>query len=412
MTPARDLTDMDRNVAFYPWFKFLQNMLFWQAVWFLYFQSELSAAEAVLLYAIYDVATTAMEVPSGYMSDRLGRRVTLVASAVAGLAGAALLGLGTGFAVFAAAQILLGAGSAFASGTDSALLYKSLAARGRADEIERQELRAWRFSFVALALSAFLGGLMSIWNTSLPFLASAAAFVGVLVITIGFREPGRTDADLPQGAELVRLGSLRAALTEPVLVWLFALAVLMYVFSHILFVFGQPFILQALQARGLEQDAPAISGIVSALMMLISVLASMVAPVLRRRLGLPLILLVAFGVQITLSGTLAVTDAAPAIAVLFLRMVPNSLARPFILARVQPMLKNDSRATYLSLQSLAGRLILAASLFLASFAIGDQAAMSHADIRLILGWYAGAGIVCLCLLAVLAGRLPIDGKRP
>lgn len=411
MTPARGRTDMDRNVAFYPWFKFLQNMLFWQAVWFLYFQSELSAAEAVLLYAIYDVATTAMEVPSGYMSDRLGRRVTLLASAVAGLAGAALLGLGTGFAVFAAAQILLGAGSAFASGTDSALLYESLAARGRADEIERQELRAWRFSFVALALSAFLGGLMSTWNASLPFLASAAAFVGVLVITIGFREPGRTDAELPQGAELLRLGSLRAALTEPVLVWLFALAVLMYVFSHILFVFGQPFILQALQARGLEQDAPAISGIVSALMMLISVLASMVAPVLRRRLGLPLILLVAFGLQIALSGTLAVTDAAPAIAVLFLRMVPNSLARPFILARVQPMLKNDSRATYLSLQSLAGRLILAASLFLASFVIGDQAVMGHDDIRLILGWYAGAGIVCLCLLAVLAGRLPIDGKR-
>ncbi|MDK3071597.1 MFS transporter [Sedimentitalea sp. JM2-8] len=411
MTPARSPTDMDRNVAFYPWFKFLQGMLFWQAVWFLYFQSELSAAEAVLLYAIYDVATTAMEVPSGYMSDRLGRRVTLVASAVAGLAGAALLGLGTGFAVFAAAQILLGAGSAFASGTDSALLYESLAARGRVDEIERQELRAWRFSFVALALSAFLGGLMTIWNASLPFLASAAAFLGVLLITIRFSEPVRTDTELPQGAELIRLGSLRTALTEPVLVWFFALAVLMYVFSHILFVFGQPFILQALQARGLEQDAPAISGIVSALMMLISVLASMFAPVLRRRLGLPMILLLAFGLQIALSGTLAATDAAPAIAVLFLRMVPNSLARPFILARVQPMLQNDSRATYLSLQSLAGRLILAASLYLASFAMGDQARMDHADIRLILGWYAGTGIVCLCLLAVLAGRLPIDGKR-
>jgi MFS family permease len=401
---------MDRNVALYPWFQFLRNLLFWQAVWFLYFQSELSAAEAILLYAIYDVATTAMEVPSGYMSDRLGRRITLIASALAGLAGTALLGFGTGFAVFAAAQVLLGASSAFASGTDSALLYESLSARGREDQIERQELRAWRFSFIALALSAFLGGAMSIWGASLPFLASAVAFAGVLVVTIGFTEPGRADIQLPQGAELVRLGSLRAALTEPVLIWLFGLSVLMYIFSHILFVFGQPFILQALTEIGLEQDAPAISGTVSALMMLVSLVASMFAPALRRKIGLPLILLFAFGLQVALSGSLVMSDAAPAIAVLFLRMVPSSLARPFILARVQPMLHRDSRATYLSLQSFAGRLILAASLYIASLATTERTLMNHSDIRLILGWYVAAGLVCLIALAVTAGRLPIEGK--
>ncbi|MBM7068704.1 hypothetical protein [Actibacterium sp. 188UL27-1] len=44
--------------------------------------------------AIYDVATTVLEVPSGYMSDRLGRRMTLIASAAFGVAGAVLLGVG------------------------------------------------------------------------------------------------------------------------------------------------------------------------------------------------------------------------------------------------------------------------------------------------------------------------------
>mgnify|MGYP003564626886 CR=1 FL=1 len=70
------------NVPLYRWSRFLRNLLFWQAVWFLYFQNSLSAAEAILLYAVYDVATTALEVPSGYMSDRIGRRFTLLASAV------------------------------------------------------------------------------------------------------------------------------------------------------------------------------------------------------------------------------------------------------------------------------------------------------------------------------------------
>ena len=25
-----------RNIALYPWFKFFQNLLFWQAIWFLF----------------------------------------------------------------------------------------------------------------------------------------------------------------------------------------------------------------------------------------------------------------------------------------------------------------------------------------------------------------------------------------
>lgn len=405
------MTGTARNVALFPWFKALQNLVFWQAVWFLYFQSQLSAAEAILLYAVYDVATTALEVPSGYMSDRWGRRITLIASALAGLAGALLLGLGGGFAVFAAGQALLGASSAFASGTDSALLYESLVAEGREDEIEAQELRAWRFSFVALALSALLGGVMALADGALPFLAGALAFVGVALVTLGFGEPDRTDHDLPQGAELVRLGSLRAALTEPVLIWLFALAVLMYVFSHVLFVFGQPFILQALAETGLQQDAPLVSGTVSSVMMLVSVAASLIAPGLRHALGLPLILMVAFGLQIALSGALALSDSALAIAVLFLRMVPNSLSRPFILARIQPLLRNDSRATYLSLQSLVGRLILAASLAVAAMVTTDQGQMAHAEIREVLGWYVGAGLICLVTLAIAARRLPIERHR-
>ena len=92
---------MSANIRLYPWFQFFRNLLFWQAIWFLYFQKELSAAEAILLAAIYDIATTALEVPSGYMSDRLGRRVTLIIAIAVKIAGALLLAFGDTFAVFA-----------------------------------------------------------------------------------------------------------------------------------------------------------------------------------------------------------------------------------------------------------------------------------------------------------------------
>ena len=157
MDIAQHGSETARNVALYPWFKFFKSLIFWQAIWFLFFQNRLSAGEAILLYAIYDIGTTVLEVPSGYMSDRMGRRFTLIASMVAGIAATVLLAVGDGFLVFALAQVFLGASAAFASGTDSALLYESLAATGRQSDIERQEIRAWRFSFTALAVSRSFG---------------------------------------------------------------------------------------------------------------------------------------------------------------------------------------------------------------------------------------------------------------
>ncbi len=393
-----------RNIALYPWFKFFQNLLFWQAIWFLFFQSELSAAEAILLYAFYDVATTVLEVPSGYMSDRWGRRRTLIISAVAGLISAVLFATGSGFWAFALAQFAMGAHIAFASGTDSSLLYESLAEAGREDEVEHHELRAWRASFSALALSAITGGALALIGMRLTFAGHAIAFAALIVIALAFAEPSRASSD-PDKVPFAE--ALREALSQPVLIWISSVAILMYGFSHLPFVFGQPFILSALDAIGLAGEAPLVSGAVTSLMMLLSVATSWIAPGLRERLGLRGILLLAFGIQIGLAGGLALTGSALAIGLLFLRMVPDSFSRPFILARVQPMLRDGVRATYLSLQSLIGRLLFAGSLAVASTSASTVGTMAPGEIQAILGVYAAVGLIFLAVLAFLSRRLSV-----
>jgi MFS family permease len=401
-----------QNIALYPWFKFFRSLTFWQAIWFLFFQDMLSAADAILLYAIYDIGTIVLEVPSGYMSDRLGRRVTLILSAFAGLGGAVFLAMGESFQAFAMAQVCLGASTAFASGTDSALLYESLAATGREGEIEAQELKAWRVSFIALALSAVLGGAGYGLGQLLPFYAGIAAFACALAVTFGFKSLPRRPVASPEGAEILRLASLKTALRMPVLNWLFGLSVLMYVFSHIPYVFGQPFILQALSNTGFQGDAPLVSGFVTAIMMLVSVAVSLYARALRHLLGLSAILLLAFALQIALSAALSLSGQAIAIAILFLRMIPDALSKPFILARIQPLLNDETRATYISLQSFCGRLIFAGALLLTSRFASSSGPMPAAEIQQILGWYALAGLACLIVLALIATRLKIDNKRP
>lgn len=395
-----------RNIALYPWFKFFQNLLFWQATWFLFLQSELSASEAILLYAIYDIATTALEVPSGYMSDRLGRRRTLIFSAVAGLLAGGLFVFGGGLWAFAFAQVAMGAHIAFASGTDTSFLYESLIEEGREVEVETMEVRAWRFGFAALAFSAVSGGALALMGMRLPFAANALAFVVLLAITLRLAEPQRkTGRPIP--GEVTHFGALRAALTHPVLTWLFAISVLMYAFSHVPFVFGQPFILASLGAWGLGGEAPLVSGAVTTLMMLLSLVTSWLAPGIRKMLGLSGILLLAFAIQIALIGGLALTGSALAIALLFLRMVPDSFSRPFILARIQPMLSDDVRATYLSLKSLVGRVLFAGSLMLASTSATGVGEMPYGEIRVILASYAIAGLAGIVILGVAASRRKI-----
>ena len=394
---------MTRNIRLYPWFQFFRNLLFWQAIWFLYLQAELSAAEAILLAAVFDVATTVLELPSGYLSDRVGRRITLVLAMVAGTAGAFLLGIGDGFATFALGQVLLGVSIAFTSGTDSALLYESLAREGRAGEVEAQELNAWRFNFTGLAVSALLGGLIASVAPAWAFHATAAASAIALGLALAFREPEHieTTETFTSGRQI---GDIRAALANRTLGWLFVLAVAMYVLSHVPFVFGQPFILEALDAQGVSRDAAVVSGAVSASMMLISVAATWAAPALRQRLGLANLFLLALGIQVFLIAMLALTNHPVIIAFLLIRMVPNAFARAYLLAQIQPLIPDRSRATYLSVQSFTGRLIFAGSLMAAAGG-ASAGALTYADNQVILVGYLVAGLVVLAGLAVAVRRV-------
>jgi len=92
------------------------------------------------------------------------------------------------------------------------------------------------------------------------------------------------------------------------------------------------------------------------------------------------------------------------IAFLVIRMVPNAFARAFILARIQPLVSDISRATYLSLQSFTGRLLFAGSLMVASGG-ASQGALGYVENRVILAGYLVAGLVVLAGLAVTARRV-------
>ncbi len=302
-------------------------------------------------------------------------------------------------------------GGAFASGTDEAILYESLAASDRTDEIEAQEVVAWRYSFAALALSAITGGAMALIDPRMPFVAGAIAMIRLIWVTFLMVEPPRTSPSA-EGSELLRVTHLGDAFRNPMLLWFFALTVAMYGFSHLSFVFGQPFIREALDGAGFAASAPLVSGAVTALMMVISVVASLFTLKLRAAVGLPVLLLGAFALQIAITGVMALTDSAIVLVFLLLRMVPDALSRPFILGQIQPLLPDDSRATWLSLKSFVGRLVFATALAAGAVSTTGAGTLPYADIAEILTVAVAIGLVLLAALALTARVITQNPKTP
>ncbi len=112
---------------------FLKNLRFFEPFLLLYFRESFSFFRIGVLYAVREVSTNVLEVPTGLLADRIGRRRTMVLSMVAYLLAFAIFFLTRNFGLYTVAMVLFGAGEALRSGTHKALILSYLKARGWED---------------------------------------------------------------------------------------------------------------------------------------------------------------------------------------------------------------------------------------------------------------------------------------
>jgi predicted MFS family arabinose efflux permease len=392
---------MERNLALYPAYQAARNLMFWQPIFFLYFASFLPLSQVLVLEAVYYAAVVVFEVPSGYLSDRWGRRPMLVTAMIATTAAYLLFAWTSAWETFVVAQVLLAAGMAFNSGTDSALLYDSLAQSGKAHEFGAREGRAQGWGFAAMALAASADGVLAGIDLRVAYVGSAAGAVVALGLALGFEEPHIEDA---AASPLRQLGHVLRQLGTPTLTWLFALAVSAFVFNHVPYEFFQPY-LGFLLAGHTESFAwtPLAAGATQATAMLLSVFASRRAADAGRVLGPAPVLLGAMVLQgLVIAGMALVIHPAIVVLIVF-RSVPGALIGPVLGSVIHPRLPAGIRATYLSVQSLAARLAFAGALALASYAVGDIETLTPASMSDVL-WMALVGLACVLVILALTMR--------
>jgi len=128
----------------------------------LFFQENgLSLQQVMILQGIYSFMVAAMEIPSGYLADVFGRKHTMILGTIFCFLGFLVISLSFNFWYFFIGEIILGIGSSFISGADSALMYDSLAESKKEEEYTKVEGVAYGIGNFSEAIAGICGGLLA-----------------------------------------------------------------------------------------------------------------------------------------------------------------------------------------------------------------------------------------------------------
>jgi MFS family permease len=180
-----------RNIPLIYTDAFLRGFNIYAAIFIIYVGQVFgSYMMAMSLFAITQISAVVSELPSGIMSDKLGRKWTQVSGAVCGFLGVLCYAAGTGFSVFAAGAILLGIADAMFSGNEDALLYDTLKQNNKSEEFQKYKGRIGSLDQTSLGISAVVSsGVVLLWGLHAAVIATAIPMFLSIIVCLFIIEP-------------------------------------------------------------------------------------------------------------------------------------------------------------------------------------------------------------------------------
>ncbi|MCB9679178.1 MAG: MFS transporter [Alphaproteobacteria bacterium] len=350
----------------------------------------LDLTDVFLLQSLYAIATVLLEVPTGAVADRLGKRTSLLWATVCFLLGVGMYGLGTGFWTFLVAEIALAVGSALFSGADEGFLYDLLVYEGREDAFTEVSGRIGSTRMLVFAVANLVGGLVATWSLRATFFASLVGPVIALFLVLGLGEASTVRAASYGG--LVR-DSLRFVRKHQLVRWYVLLLAVLGASSQWLLWLYQPY----MELAGWPIWA---FGLGFAGFNLTAALAGRYAGAFERRLG-------SRGALVGLGVLQVVTPLAMALLVHPVSVLAvaghqavRGMMRPIVNRRILLYVYADKRSTVLSLGTLGNRLLFAVTAPI----VGAVAGIASLQLVLTLQFVATASL--LVALAWMWRRMP------
>ena len=308
----------------------------------------LSVPDVFLLQGIFAATLFLTEIPTGYLSDRWGRRGTTILGSALRFAGMLLYFNGSGFWTFAAAEVVSGIGVSCHSGTLDALTYETLTEGKREGEYRRVCGHQRSLFFGAEALGSVLAGLLAVFTLRGPVAACLLLTGGGLVLSLLLMEPARHAVREEKNVrDLLRICS-KSVIHDGRLRGIIALFSVIATMGLALFWFTQPY-------QGMIGLPLAFYGLAHAVIVLAGAIASRYAHALDRILSDQLTLLL---LAILMAGSavgLGFVSSIWGLGFFLLTRVAWALVVPVSNDIVNRLTSSGERATVLSLKAFGQR---------------------------------------------------------
>lgn len=347
---------------------FISDFWLHTPIWILFFASKgYSLLDIAFINMFFWWSIVLFEIPTGYVADLFGRKISIVLSYLIQSFGIALFVVSKNEIVLIISSIIWGLGITLSSGADTAWLYdeiqySEMIIQGRTKNQANGRYRnvygsAQSLSYFSLAISQVLGGFIAEINLSLPhtIVAILFFFVSFYVILIpehrSINEPQK-DLTEQESSTYVKKPSVKIAFKE-------FITPLVFVFSIIPIILGSFLDIRYFMQEDLANSALSYGsiGIYFGLVMLVISFGNAQSKFIIKmflKTNSYIILLLTIGTSFILM------SIAPLVQLLIIFLLVNfsyGVLSPVLSENINRMISSENRATILSIISLCTKLV-------------------------------------------------------
>lgn len=181
---------LHRNIKLLTWFNFFTDFRPYAPVAIIYFSGVSgSYALGLTVFSIEMLSASIFELPTGVLSDFIGRRKTIILGALMSVVTLLCYAIGINFLILAVGSVFAGLARSFYSGNNEAFLHDSLKEYGQEEDYAEHSGKTSSMFQWALAGSALFGGIIAYFSFPVVMWLSLIPQVICLFISFLMIEP-------------------------------------------------------------------------------------------------------------------------------------------------------------------------------------------------------------------------------
>lgn len=181
---------LHKNIKLLSFHNFLTDFVLFAPVAILYFQQVTgSYALGMSIFSIAYASSAILEIPTGILSDFVGRRKTLILGSLSSVLCIVFYAMGTSYWILFIGAIFQGLSRSFYSGNNDALLHDTLSETHQQHVYDEFLGKTASLFQVGLAISSIIGGFIASWSFQWVMWISVIPQLAAFIVSLGISEP-------------------------------------------------------------------------------------------------------------------------------------------------------------------------------------------------------------------------------